>query len=146
MFDIKPFKQRTNDFHNWLYGADVNLLEEVFSRRDFGKDISFKADILDEGDNYILEAELPGFEKENINIEINEEKLSIEAKYQDEEVKDTKRFIRRERATGELISRSFYLSNVKMDEIKADYNQGILRVTLPKKDTSLTGYKRININ
>lgn len=95
----------------------------------------FKTDITDEGDYYKLEADLPGFAKEDIHLDVKGNTLTLSAqRHSEHEDKDNHgKYIRCERSYGSY-SRSFDLSDVKADEIKAKYNNGVLTLTMPKKD------------
>jgi len=95
-------------------------------------------------DNYLVEADLPGVKKENINIEFHNGNLTISAK-RDETVEDKKEnYVRRERHYGEF-KRSLYIKNVDENKINASFNDGVLRVTLPKLEKGPDSRKRINI-
>lgn len=111
-----------------------------FERSFFNNALSgnsrIRVDISEKDGNYMLEAELPGFEKNDINVELDGEVLTIHAshKSEDEEKEGDGRYIRRERRYGSY-SRSFDVSGVDAESIKADYKNGVLELTLPKKPT-----------
>ena len=88
---------------------------------------------------------MPGFTKDDINIEFNKGTLTISAeKKEEKEEKDEKKYIRRERFYGKL-SRSFYLGDIEEENIKAEFKDGTLRVIAPKKDENISK-KVINID
>ena len=93
-----------------------------------------KTDIKEMKDKYQLDIDLPGFDKDNINISLNNGYLSIEAKVNKEENKnDEEKFVRKERFYGEC-SRSFYVGeDIKEEDIHAEFKNGILKIELPKK-------------
>ncbi len=127
MFELTPFRKRREMMNNLLGG---DMLRE-FNDFWYGMAPGMKADIKENEKEYIVEAELPGVKKENINIELKEHTLTITAT-QDEEKKDEGvNYVRRERRTGST-SRSFYVENVDQEGVKADYKDGILCITLPK--------------
>ncbi len=136
MFGLTPYERK--------------FYEPFFS--DFEKDFNFpqapnfKTDIRDNGDSYILEAELPGFKKEDITIDINGDNLTISAKHEEtKEEKDSKgNYIRRERSFGSA-ARSFDISEIKSEDISAAYNNGILTLTLPKKSETAPANRRLEI-
>ena len=104
-----------------------------------------KCDIYEADNNYNLELDMPGFTKNNIKIKLNKRKLTIIDKKKDEkEEKDDKKYIRRERFYGK-VSRSFYLGDIEEENIKAEFKDGTLRVTAPKKDENISK-KVINID
>ena len=94
-----------------------------------------KTDIKEGKDKYTIDVDLPGFEKENINLSLNNGYLNISAKMEKEDnSSDDEKFVRRERFSGEC-SRSFYVGDgILEDDIKAEFKNGILRIDLPKKD------------
>lgn len=94
-----------------------------------------KTDIREGKDKYTIDVDLPGFEKENINLSLNNGYLNISAKMEKEEnSSDDEKFVRRERFSGEC-SRSFYVGDgIVEDDIKAEYKNGILKIELPKKE------------
>ena len=124
MFDLIPFVRNN---HLW------NAFDDSFFR-DMGPAMAgFKTDIVDEGDHYLLSAELPGFAKEDIHIDLDGDYLTVRAEHsEDKENRDEKNYLRRERHYGSY-SRSFNIAEVKAEEITAAYNDGVLTLTLPKK-------------
>ena len=106
----------------------------------------FKTDVTDEGDHYLLEADLPGFDKKDITLDINGDILTVHAeRHSKVEEKDKKdKVIRMERSYGSY-SRQYDISGVKADEIKAKYDNGVLKLTLPKKEETLPASKRLEI-
>ena len=94
-----------------------------------------KTDIKEKKDKYLLDIDLPGFEKENINISLENGYLNIEAKVDDEkENDDDEKIVRKERFYGEC-SRSFYVGDqIKEEDIKAEFKNGILKIEVPKKE------------
>ena len=105
---------------------------------------SIKMDVKEEGNNYLVHAELPGVKKEDIHVIIDGNQVSISAETkQEKEVKEGDRVLRSERYFGK-VSRSFQLEQ-DLDEstATAKFNDGVLELTLPKRTTSVT--KRLNI-
>lgn len=135
MFELVPFERRN---HGAMYNPfrDFEEMEKSF----FGSDAmgEFKTDIKDSGDAYVLEADLPGFKKEDIKIDLDGEYLTIRATRKGEsDEKDKKgNFVRRERCFGSF-SRSFDVSGVKAEDIKAKYADGVLTLTMPKKQAKV---------
>ena len=94
-----------------------------------------RTDIYEDGDSYRLEVELPGFEKDNIHLALDEGYLTISVKSEapkDEKGKE-RAYLSRERFYGSA-SRRFYVGQLEEDEIKAAYANGILTVTFPKEE------------
>ena len=96
-----------------------------------------KTDIQEHDDGYTLEMDLPGFKKDEIQIELNNGYMNISAaKGVDEDEKDKKagKYIRRERYTGSC-QRSFYVGeDVTEEDIKAEFKHGLLKLFVPKKE------------
>lgn len=121
----------------------IFFFDDDYSMTSPGKG-NFKVDLKETEDNYLVEADLPGVKKENINIEFHNGNLTISAK-RDETVEDKKEnYVRRERHYGEF-KRSLYIKNVDENKINAFFNDGVLRVTLPKLEKGPDSRKRINI-
>ena len=95
-----------------------------------------KTDIKEKKDGYELEIDLPGFKKDEVTAELNDGYLTVSAAKgldQDEQEKETGKYIRRERYAGNL-SRSFYIGDVKQEDVKAAFKNGILSISVPKED------------
>ena len=94
---------------------------------------NMRTDIIEKQNEYELSMELPGFNKEDIRMELKDGYLMISAnKNTDNDVKDDEgHIIRRERYQGSC-SRSFYVGDMKEEDIKASFNNGELKVSLPK--------------
>ena len=94
-----------------------------------------KTDIRENEKNYVIDVDLPGFNKENIKIDVEDGYLNINASMDEANDEEEKgKFIRRERYSGEC-SRSFYVGeDVKAEDIKATFKNGILTLEVPKVD------------
>ena len=146
MFELRPYRKSSVSYYNPF--REMADLERSFwgdpdSRNALAE---FKTDITDEGDSYKLEADLPGFSKDDIHIDINGDCLTIRAERHSEvEKKDKKhKYIRSERSYGSY-SRSFDLSDVNSDDIKCKYDNGVLTLTLPKKEPQSPSSRRLEI-
>lgn len=104
-----------------------------------------RADIRENDKEYIIEAELPGVRKEDIRLELNDDVLTISVENRTEVNEEREDYIRRERRYGSF-SRSFYLDNVKSEDVKASYENGILTITLPKLEQAKRKGRFIDIN
>ncbi|BBN99022.1 Hsp20/alpha crystallin family protein [Sporolactobacillus terrae] len=107
----------------------------------------FAADVQERPDAYDVKMDLPGFNKENIHIGFSQGILTVDASREqrsDEKAEDGS-FIRKERATGSY-TRRFRFDDVNEDAIKAEFSDGVLGITLPKKETKKSNRKEININ
>lgn len=94
-----------------------------------------KTDVRETGDGYELDIDLPGFKKDEVNVKLNDGYLTISAaKGLDKDDKDKKgNYIRRERYAGAM-QRSFYVGDIKGEDIRAKFENGILSLTVPKAD------------
>ena len=141
MFEITPYTHRSLD----LFDPFRELSN--FERGLFGKNsVAFSTDIRDNGDSYLLEADLPGFEKKDIHLDINGDVLTVSAeRHSAHEEKDEKgKYIRCERSYG-AYSREFDLSGIAADKIGAKYENGVLKLTLPKKQEQVPASRRLEI-
>ena len=115
---------------------EFDLLEEMFRDPFFvgGETKLMKTDIKEKKDKYLVDIDLPGYEKEDIKIEVEDGYLTIHATTDShKEENEEGKFVRRERYLGEC-SRSFYIGDdIKKDDIKASFKDGILCLNVPKK-------------
>ncbi len=139
MFDLVPFSRRENNLFSYLDNMERNFFGDM--AQDFP---SFRADIIDNGNQFVLKAELPGFKKEEIKIDIKDNMLTISAEHKDETEEKKDNYVRRERRYGSFV-RTFDISNIKGNEISADYNEGILSLNLPKLEAKVPETRMIDI-
>jgi HSP20 family protein len=137
MFGLVPFSRKAADVagNNELKGfRDIfdDFFSDSFLPTFFSGSSQIRADVRETDNEYIIEAELPGVEKENIKVDLRDDTLTIGVERNEETKDERKDYIRRERRYGSYC-RSFYVDNVKHDSISAKYNDGILSVILPKE-------------
>lgn len=134
MFGLVPFRRRNQDH------PDRDLMNSVsdFFDDDFFAPMmkNFNTDIRETKDAYIIDAELPGFEKQDIAIDYANNYLTISATRKEDSEIEEKQYIRRERQSGELVRR-FYLENIDEEKIKAKFKNGILEIQLPKVEKKI---------
>ena len=114
-----------------------DLFDNFFKDDDFfptKRDSLMKTDIKETDTKYIIEMDLPGFDKQNINLTLNDGYLEISAKQEREEnSEDGAKYVRKERFYGEC-SRSFYVGDdITEEDIDAEFKNGILVINVPKK-------------
>ncbi len=149
MRDMIPFRRRNGlapmDIFRDFFGRD--LVDDFFagSMLPVGMVGGFRADIKENEREYIVEAELPGYNKEDIEIDLVDDRLTISAKKNEEINEERENYIRRERRVGQ-VSRSFMVSGIKNNEVSAKYEDGLLKVILPKEKESKPRSTRIDIN
>lgn len=116
---------------------DFDILEDIFKDPIFNVDESkiMKTDIKEHENNYSIVVDLPGYNKEDIKISVEDGYLTIHATMNSEnEEKEKGKFVRRERYFGEC-SRSFYVGDdITTEDIKANYKNGSLKLEVPKKE------------
>ncbi len=111
-------------------------LDDIFD--DFissKKEQNMKCDIYEKGGDYHIEMDIPGFNKDEISVETKDGYLTITAEKSNEvkEEEQEKNYIRRERVYGKY-ERSFYLGDLDEDKIDAKFDNGMLMITVPKKE------------
>lgn len=151
MFELS---RRNNDrrLSNYNPFREMEELEKNFFENPFGSffangDLAeFKTDVTDEGDHYLLEADLPGFDKKDIQLNISGDMLTVQAERHSKlEEKDKKdKVVRIERSYGSY-SRQFDVSGIDTDRIKAKYENGVLQLELPKRETIQPETRRLAI-
>ena len=145
MFGLVPFKFNTGENNR---GLTINDMFNDFFNDDmlseFNSSGSFKTDIKETPEEYIVHAELPGVKKEDIKIDYNNNYLTISATRNNESEEKKDNYIRRERSYGS-VSRGFYISNVNKDSIKAKFDNGVLNIELPKKELTANNSTQILI-
>ena len=92
-----------------------------------------KCDIYEKEGNYHIEMDVPGFNKNDISIEVKDGYLTITAEKKEEENTEEKNYIKRERRYGKY-QRSFYLGDLDTDNVEASFTDGTLKVVIPKKE------------
>lgn len=127
---------------------EMEEMERRFFNGFFGtQDLAaFRTDVTDEGDHYLLEADLPGFDKQDIHLSIDGDTLTVQAERRSKVDKkdDQNKVIRMERSYGSY-SRQFDISAVDAEQIKAKYDNGVLKLTLPKKNRVLPASRQLEI-
>ena len=115
-----------------------DLFDNFFGDDDFFKKERqlMKTDIKEKKDKYVIMMDLPGYEKENIDLNLNNGYLEVSAKVENEDNSsdEEEKFVRRERFVGEC-SRSFYVGeDVTEEDIEAEFKNGTLKIEVPKKE------------
>ena len=147
MFELRPYR-KNNSVSYYNPFRDMESFEKAFFGDPYYRNAlaEFKTDITDEGDHFLLEADMPGFEKNDIHLDVSGDTLTIKAerltKNKTEDKKD--RYVFSERSYGSY-SRSFDITGIDAAGIKAAYADGVLRVTLPKQKEVPASSRRLEI-
>ena len=113
---------------------------------DYRKTSIMNTDIIEKESGYELQIDLPGVKKEDIKIEMNKNLINISVSISKSSDEENKKYIRKERFTGE-IKRSFNIGeDIDEDNINASFENGILYLNLPKKEENDSNKKFIEIN
>lgn len=140
MFGMIPFERHENNLFDAFDSFERNFFGNTSSA------VTFRTDIRDEGDRFVLEAELPGFRKEDIQLHLKDGILTVSAqRTAGSEEKDQRgNYIRRERRFGSF-ARSFDVAGIDEESISAAYQDGILELTLPKAKPAAPAVRQIQI-
>lgn len=134
MAGLIPFNRR-NDLSTTGFSDLQNMLDDFFTeswpRRSLAGD-TFKLDVQDNENEYVVEAELPGIAKEHINLSLNDGKLTISVNKEEVQEDKQKNYIHRERRYSSM-ARSIFLAEADSDGIKAKLDNGVLNITVPKR-------------
>ena len=126
----------------------MNLVPRKFFLDDFFDDLeptyrnmTMKCDIYEKDNKYFLEMDIPGYKKEDIDIDCENGYLTVTAEHEEKDDEEDKSYIRKERVYGKNV-RKFYIGEV--DDITAEFKDGILKVVVPKKE-EINNKKKITI-
>ncbi|HBG55256.1 MAG TPA: hypothetical protein DDW99_03240 [Ruminococcaceae bacterium] len=139
MFDLVPF-ERTNS----LFDTFDRMLGDSFFGGTESDWAPCRSDIVDEGDRYVLRADLPGFSKDEISVNAEGNQLTISAERKEDKKEDKKNYIRRERRYGRL-SRSYAIDGIDAGKISGAYSNGVLELQLPKLEEARTKTRKVQI-
>ncbi|HPF44432.1 MAG TPA: Hsp20/alpha crystallin family protein [Syntrophomonadaceae bacterium] len=149
MFDLTPFARRSSlaaRNRNMFDIDDIfeNFFNDKFFPTLYSNSAHMKVDIRENEKEYILEAELPGISKDEVKVEIDEDRITISAQKQEQSDEEKDNYIRRERSY-RAMTRSFSIPDIDTENIKAKYEDGILCITLPKVEQKSVKGKQISI-
>ncbi|AEA46251.1 archaeal heat shock protein Hsp14 [Archaeoglobus veneficus] len=132
---LDPFEElrRMHDRLNRMF-EEFERFSRQFAPEELAVPAAMPVDVIDEGDKIKVVADLPGFNKEDIQIYVEDGDLVIRAERKEEKEERGKDFIRQERRYGEVYRRVSLPAEVKIEEAKASYNNGVLEIVLPKTE------------
>ena len=130
---------RTNNFGMSLFD-DMNSMFDTPFFRNVQTAPAMKTDIKEKDGLYLMTMDLPGFDKDNIKIELKDGYLTVTASQSknNDEKKEDGHYIRRERYMGSC-TRSFYVGNVKPEQVNGRFEKGVLSLNIPKEAPQIEG-------
>ena len=135
IFGENLFDEFFNDFRD--FDREFERMNRETNRALYGRKARnlMKTDVRETDDGYELDVDLPGFKKDEVDVKLSDGYLTISAaKGLDKDEKDKKgNYIRRERYAGAM-QRSFYVGDIKGEDLRAKFENGILSLTVPKAD------------
>lgn len=144
MFGLVPFKRNNiNSFGDEFDNMMDNFFNDSFFAPVSWKD-DFNIDLKENEKEYLVTADLPGVDKKDINVEYNNNHLIISAKREDNKEEKDGKYIRKERNYGEM-KRTFYIDNIEDDKINAKFENGVLKLVIPKEKKEIKSGKKIEI-
>ena len=135
MFGIIPFKTNNSNNKGGYVGDlfDDFFNSDVYTPVEINNEMNkFKTDIKETDKEYLVSADLPGVDKKDISVNYNNKYLVISAKRSEDCDEKKNNYVRKEKTYGEL-TRSFYFDNIEADKINAKFENGVLKVELPKE-------------
>lgn len=147
MFEMRPYHK--NEAKLWNPFSEMEEMEKHFFDNDFFSNrflAEFKTDITDEGNYYEMKIDLPGFKKSDIHLDLDGDMLNISAeRHSDHENKEKReKYICCERSYG-VYNRSFDVSGIQADNIKATYDGGVLILQMPKQENKVDSTRHLEI-
>ena len=146
MSGLVPFNRRNRGLVNRDYddyGSFYNMLDDFFSDNwplTRGSSGTFKIDVQENDEQYLVEADIPGINKEEVSIEMNEGRLKISIQREESKNEESKNYIHKERRYSSMC-RNIYLNEAKSEGIKANLENGVLKIVVPKEMKSVHSSK-----
>ena len=136
MAGLIPFNRKKNDLLSTGFEDFHSMMDDFFTegfpmRRSLAAD-TFKVDVVEEDTAYVVQAELPGVDKKDIQLSLSEGSLRIGVVREEEQEEKGKHFIHKERRSMSM-ERSIYLGEAEEEGIKAKLDKGVLSIHIPKK-------------
>lgn len=142
MFEIMPYNRRRSEIYDPFKALERSFFGGGFYDNSLNR---IRTDVKTTDKGYLVEAELPGFSRDDISIELDGDYLTVKAESKSEsEDRSDSGYLRRERRYGSF-SRSFDVSEIDTDSITASYENGLLKLDLPKKADQQTSARKIEI-
>lgn len=148
MPDLVPSKRNklTKNEAN-LFNIDrvfENFFNDTVFPAYYSKSGQMKVDIKENDKEYMIEADLPGFRKDDVMIDYEDDYLTISANHDEEKEEKKDNYLRKERFATSM-TRSFMIDDVDAEKIKASMDNGVLKISLPKSERTKPKGKKIDI-
>lgn len=150
MFGLIPYNRKSNGITSrgdvWDVSRSIfeDFFNDSFFRGALPSTTEIRADIRENEKEYVVDIEIPGIKKEDIKLDLRDDVLTVSIDCKEEVNEEKGNYIRKERRYGSL-SRSFYVENIKAEDVKAKYVDGILTVTMPKEQDTKRNTHKIEI-
>ena len=129
---------------NDVFRSFASVFPGVFDSRAAEAARSPRADVFDDGGNFVVSVELPGVSREDLDIDVKDNRLTVRGEKKLENETGKEGYLRVERSYG-LFERNFFLDeSIDSENIRAEYRDGVLRLTLPRKQDEPS--KKIEVN
>jgi HSP20 family protein len=144
MTGLVPFNRKNTGLLNTGFEDFYNMLDDFFSdswssKRSLTRD-TFKINVQQNDADYLIEAELPGVNKDEIDVGLNDGRLTISVKREEKINEEKKNYIHRESRYSSM-SRSIYLADADPKGIKAKLDNGVLSISIPRQEKTVKADK-----
>lgn len=144
MANLTPFNGRNRGLRRGSYDDSYTILDDIFNDTWVGSQrITFKVDVQETDKQYLIEAELPGVNKDEINLDLSDGNLNISIEREENVNQENKNYIYKERRYCSM-NRSIYLADADQEGIRAKLDQGVLKITVQRHPNKVHS-KRIEI-
>ncbi len=131
MASMVPYDRFSRSLRTWPFDAFDGFFDAPLAT--LSKDAGFKMDVEDAGEKYVVLAELPGVKREEIDVELNEGRLSVSVEHKESDEQKGKNYLYKE--TGEWsATRGVYLKDAATAGLTAKFDGGVLTINVPKQD------------
>ena len=124
------------------FGNSFNAAFDNFFRPMYDGDL-MRTDVKENDKEYVLEIEVPGYDKKDISVDVNDGYLTVSAKKEEKSEDEKHGYIRQERTAS--CSRNYYVGDIDEDNVKAKYDNGVLTVYVKKKEDKPEKVRTITI-
>jgi len=142
-----PLREMERTFEDF-FRRPFSLLSPSFwpsMRMEGMEELSFSVDIFEEGDDIVVKAEMPGIAKEDLEVSVTDNTITISGEKKKEEKIEKKNYFRMERTYGSFTRSIPVPSEIEKDKIKARFKDGVLEIRAPKTEEAKQQAKKVNI-